>query len=237
MIKDPHPIQLLILKKLLFAPSLRYTELKPNPDLENNQFDFHLDQLIKASYIIKQANLYLLTSTGKEFANSMDTDQVKIVKQAKISVFVASVKSNKKATEFLIYTRLKQPFYGKQGFLSGKVLYGETVEQAAEREFNEETGLTGKPKTVALHHYLVYEKTTHKLIEDKFMFLCLIKNPKGNLIGSNEGKYEWVKTPNLLTYVTNHFENKTRFKKDIKQILEFKGDIVFEEITHLTNDF
>lgn len=237
MNKDLHPLQMQILKKLLFSQSLRYTELKPTISLENNQFDFHLDKLIKAAYIIKQENLYLLTSIGKEFANRMDTDQTKIAIQAKISVFVAATKKIRGSSHYLIYTRLKQPFYGKQGFLSGKVLYGESVKDAAIREFFEETNLTGNPQIIAIQHYRVYEKYEDNLVEDKFMFYCLIKNPKGKLKGSAEGKYEWVKETDLYSFVKNHFESIKRFKKNIEYIKKFNGQIHFEEITQITDKF
>jgi len=226
-----------ILKKLLFSPNLRYTDLKPSSELENNQFDFHLDQLIKAEYIIKQENLYLLTSTGKEFANRMDTDQVKIARQAKISVYVCATKKIAGKTHFLLFTRLKHPFYGCQGFLSGKVQYGESVEKSAAREFKEETNLAGKPTIVALKHYIVYENTTKTLLEDKFMFLCLVKNPKGVLKGSQEGKYEWVPETNLFKHVTNHFVSMKQFKEDVKDIKTFNGKVTYREITQFTENF
>jgi hypothetical protein len=46
-----HKLQLQILTKLVFKPDLKYMELKPEKDLENNQFDYHLNQLIDAGYI------------------------------------------------------------------------------------------------------------------------------------------------------------------------------------------
>jgi hypothetical protein len=46
LMKQLHPIQLKILKKLLFAPQLKYTELKPEEHIENNQLSFHLNTLI-----------------------------------------------------------------------------------------------------------------------------------------------------------------------------------------------
>jgi hypothetical protein len=122
--KQLHPIQLQIMKKLLLSPTLRYGEMKPNPDMENNQFDFHLDQLINGNYIKKEDGIYSLTSFGKEYANRMDTDTVAIMKQAKVSAIVLPVKIVNSKKYYLIYTRLKQPFYGCQGFMSGKVSYG-----------------------------------------------------------------------------------------------------------------
>lgn len=235
--KDPHPIQLKILKKLLFAKSLKFTDLKPDNEIESNQLTFHLEQIIKADFVIKQDSQYFLTDLGKEFANRMDTENVTMIKQAKVSVFVAPIKKTTSGNQYLIYTRLKQPFYGCQGFLSGKVPFGETVIEAARREFEEETGLLGKPVLTSVRHYLVFDKNNKNLLEDKFMFMCVVKNPKGKLIPSGEGKYEWVKEEDLFSYVTNHFVGMDQFKEDIDIIKNFSGQVNFKEIIQRTNSF
>lgn len=236
MVKNPHPIQMKILKKLLFSQSLRYLELKP-AEIENNQFDFHLDQTIKDEFIQKSGNQYLLTQIGKEFANRMDTDKVQIAKQAKISIVVFPTKMIKGTLHYLIYTRLKQPFYNCQGFLSGKVMYGEQVLDSAKRELKEETNLDSKVKIVCIKHYLVFDKLSKELVEDKFMFFCLAKNPKGKLVSGDEGKYEWVPDNNIFSYVTNHFVSNEEFKSNVAQIKNFTGSITFEEITQITEKF
>ncbi len=235
--KQLHPIQLQILKKLLFAKSLRYIELKPSEDMENNQFDFHLDQMIAADFIKKTDSGYLLTSIGKEYANRMDTDQTMISKQAKVSVIVCPTRKTKTGTEYLLYTRLKHPFYGCQGFPSGKVKYGEKIIDAGGRELTEETNLKGIVELMCIKHFRVFDKTTNELVEDKFSYFCVVKDPTGELVESNEGRYEWVKEKDLFTYVTNHFESMDRFKEDIRVIQDFNGQIAFDEIDTYTEKF
>jgi ADP-ribose pyrophosphatase YjhB (NUDIX family) len=235
--KQQHKVQLEILKRLLFAEKLRYTDIKPNPDMENNQFDFHLKELIKAGHIQKIDQFYLLTNTGKEYANRMDTDKITISKQAKISAWVCCRRKTKKGYQYLIFTRLKQPFYGCQGFLSGKVQYGETVEQAAARELREEANLTGNPQIIMIKHFLVFDKKTKELVEDKFMFMCLFDNPKGVIKNNAEGKCEWVDKNDLPKYVTNHFESYTAFEKQVETINTFSGNIVFIEEKHMSQKF
>lgn len=235
--KQLHNIQLEILKQLLFAPSLRYAKLKPNPEMENNQFDFHLNQLIDGGYIVKKEKGYCLTNFGKEYANRMDTEQTIIAKQSKISAWVCCVRTIGGNKQYLIYTRLKQPFYGCQGFMSGKVAYGEKVLEAAKRELKEETGLEGTAQIVSIKHFLVFDKQTNDLVEDKFMFLCLVKEPKGKLKPNNEGNYEWVDENKLKQYVTNHFESWKAFEKQLEEIKSFKGKIQLEEIDHWSEKF
>ena len=136
--KQLHDIQIQILKNLLFSASLKYYQLKPNKELENNKFNFHLNRLIDCGYITKRNQYYELTNTGKEYANRIGTD-THLRLQGKISVVVIITRN--KDTETLIYTRLKHPFYGCQGHLSGKVYWGETLDDAAKRELKEETNL------------------------------------------------------------------------------------------------
>jgi len=235
--KQLHDAQLQILKRLLFAKQLRYSELKPDAEMENNQFDFHLDKLISQDYIRKDVKYYLLTNKGKEYANRMDTDEVVVSLQSKLSAWICCTRQKDHQKQYLIYTRLKQPFYGCQGFMSGKVRYGEKILETAKRELKEETNLEGDPKIVTIRHYLVYDKITHKLVEDKFMFLCLIQQPTGQLVTNNEGKYEWVNEKDLKKYVINHFESFAAFKQQIQEIKSFDGNVKLQEINHESEKF
>lgn len=233
-----HPIQIKILKKLLFNPSLKFSEAKPSGEIENNKFAFHLSALIDEGLIGKEKDNYFLTIKGKEYANRMDTEEEVIEFQAKLSVWVIPIRENLKIErEYLIYTRLKHPFYGSQGFLAGKILYGEKVLDAAKREMREETDLIGVPELVSVRHYRVYDKASGRLVEDKFMFLCQVINPRGIIDGNEEGLYEWVKESNLNEYVTNHFEGDDGFQRDIKLLNDFNGGVIFEEYDMYTEKF
>ena len=231
-------MQLLILKRLLYNPTLRYSEMKPDPEMGNNKFDFHLNRLVKAGYVSKSGTTYLLTDAGKELAGRMDTDRVIIEKQAKIGVFVAPIREDERGRrEFLIYTRLKQPFYGCQGFLSGKIGYGEEVLAAAARELFEETGLLGTPEITSVRHYIVYDASGSRLLEDKIIFFCRVINPNGEIKHTVDEKYEWVEEKNASTYVVNHFESSERFLKDIQEITKFSGQVSFFEVLQKSDNF
>lgn len=235
--KQLHTIQLQILKKLLFAPSLRYSELKPDPEMENNAFDFHLDQMIKLDYIEKKDQKYTLTNRGKEYANRMDIEDTMVKQQAKVGVCVSCRRIINGEEEYLIYTRKKQPFYGGQGFLSGKVKIGEKIEDVAHRELLEETGLTGAPKLIEIIHFRVYNLEGKDLLEDKILYYFNIDNPSGKLIPNEEGDFEWVKESDLRSKVTNHFVSFEEFMNQINAVKEFNGAIRFREIDQFTDKF
>ncbi len=233
-----HDIQLQILEKLLFSNSLRYSQMKPKKAMENNQFQFHLDQLTYAGLVKKENGKYLLTNKGKEYANRIDESETKLKLQAKISAWVACTRNFKERRQFLIYTRLKQPFYGCQGYLSGKVRYGEKLTDAVKRELKEETSLTCQDlKLVAIKHFRVFDKKTRDLVEDKFMFLCLVEDPEGKLKGNQEGKFEWVDQDKLFDYVTNPFENRKGFEHQVSLIQNYDGNVKLFEEDHYSVKF
>lgn len=235
--KQLHHHQLAILNKLVFAPSLRYSQLKPSPDLENNLFDFHLDKLIALGYVSKNSTNYILTPTGKEYSTRLDTQTVQIIKQAKLSAWMGVVRDTPTGQEYVVYTRLKHPFYGCQGFLGGRIQFGETVIQTARRELLEETGLVGEPHIVRLIHYRVFDPG-HQLLEDKFMFLCRVLNPSGKLVSRNEeGKYEWVAKHNLHAYITNYFESEAVFLKQLAAITNPNTPLTVEETDVISHTF
>lgn len=239
MSKDLHALQIAILNKLLFNSKLKYSELRPSEEVENNKLNFHLNQLQDLELIVKTEDSYSLTNKGKEHAGRLDTMDMKFKPQAKISAWICPVrKHTDRDWEFLVYTRLKHPFYGCQGFISGKVQLGETVIQAAARELEEECGLTGEPQVMLLRHYRVFDKTTNALLEDKFMFMCLVEDPTGELIPENEeGKYAWVAESDLPNYVTNHFESWEVFQNEVNAIKAFDGTMHFYETDHWSEKF
>lgn len=198
-----HPVQVEILLILLFKQRARFSDLN-KAGLTNDHFTFHLKQLQEDKLVIKQANgKYSLTKKGKEFANRFDTDEAIIERQAKVGVLVCCVKKEKGKNKYLIQQRLKQPYYGFHGFLTGKIRWGERVETAAARELKEETGLKGTLKLVGVKHKMDYSKK-NKLLEDKFLFVFGASNTKGKLLENFEGgKNMWLtereinKLPNL----------------------------------------
>lgn len=226
-----------IIKRCLFAQELRYSELRLEEEIENNRLDFHLNQLLKENYIEKVFHRYKLTNKGKLFASKMDTQKLTIGEQPKISTQFCCVRKKKKDSEYLIYTRSKQPFYGCQGFGGGKVLYGEHIVSSARRELKEETNLVGNPRIVTIKRLLTYDKNTGGLVDDKLIYLCLVKNPKGKLISNEEGTYEWVPETKLESYITKPFEDYLLFKEDIERTKKQKREINYKEIQYFSDKF
>ncbi len=212
-----HPVQARILRELLFKQEAGFAELNVLK-LPTDHFTFHLKSLVEAQLLEKTPKGYQLTSAGKEFANRFDTDSREAVyeKQAKVSVLPCGVMKEGGVTKYLIQERLKQPFYGYRGFMSGKIRKGDTPLETARREFKEETGLAGDFVFRGVLHKMDYS-AENELLEDKYFFVFRVDNPQGELIESFEGgrnlwlpKKEILSLPRLFPSVKEVIEMLSR---------------------------
>ena len=231
MMKQLHEIQLAILRKLLFAESLRYSELKPDTKMENNQLSFHLDVLVDLNYVEKNESGYSLTHEGKEYANRMDTDTNKIERQPKSWALVVAMRYNGEENEFLFYTRKKHPHFGKQGFITGKIKYGEGVYETAIRELEEEAWITGDATLIWIEHLINIKKWSTIVLEDKFFYVFIIKNIEWNLVGSEEWEYYWVPKSKISEIIKKPFSTIERTLDFIDKIESFDGNVSFREVS------
>lgn len=191
---NTHPAQAAILRHLLFTPQSGFAQLQKTTDMTSDHFNFHVKKLIDEGYVNKQETQYGLTRKGKEYANRMDTDENEIEKQPKVSIVVTLERQNDKGErEFLYQQRLKNPYFGFWGRLGGKMRWGESVIEAAERELMEETGLTAQFSYRLMYHKRDFDKSSGKLLEDK-LFLCVYATEfDGELIERFEGGYnKWM---------------------------------------------
>src|SRR4030042_2817516 len=104
--------------------------------------------------------------------------------------------------------RLKHPYFGFYGFVSGKIRWCETIYEAASRELKEETGLKAKLELAGIEHKIDYTKDD-KLLEDKYFYILKATNISGRFIEVFEGgKNIWLK------------------KKEINKLPDLFGDIL-----------
>lgn len=218
-----HNIQIRILRELLYLPNARFSELN-DLNMSNDHFSYHIRTLIQEEYVLKKEGRYFLTKKGKEFANRMDTQKLVIEKQGKVAVFIIATMKKGKTKYLLIQTRQKEPFFGFNGFVTGKVRFGETLIEAARREFLEETGLSADFKYIYLHHEHVYSKEG-ELLEDKFFNVIHAYNIKGKLKNTRDGKNEWMTEKQFLSLKNLYYDEVdilNWFKKPLKGIIEKK---------------
>lgn len=190
-LSELHPIQANILRTLLFKPKASFTELNIL-GAPSDQFSFHLRRLVEEGILHKGDEGYTLSTEGKQLAQLMDTDTGTYERQAKLGVAIGSVRSEGGRTEYLIQERLKHPYFGYLGLMTGKIRWGETVLEAAARELEEETGLSAELQIIAIKHKMDYDQDKG-LLEDKFFFVIRADNLTGAFKQEFEGgRNRWM---------------------------------------------
>ncbi len=227
-----HKIQMLILRELLFNPSSRFSDLNIQ-GLSNDHFAYHVKVLIEGGYAKKENSRYSLTNKGKEFANRMDTENTEIEKQPKIAVIIVVTKNINGKKHLLVQERTKEPYFGYYGFMTGKIRFGEKVSETARRELKEESGLEGGDITIKriVHDHVVLEDSGD-LVEDKMFYVILIKNPKGELVDTRDGKNKWITVEEFKGLKRKYYN-----EDNIYLISQSRGDMNFVEKTYFIKEF
>ncbi|HEX4662603.1 MAG TPA: NUDIX hydrolase [Candidatus Saccharimonadales bacterium] len=132
-----HHIQRQIIEKLTYAPSLKFSQLKP-AGLESNIFTYHLRQLITQKLVEKTDDGYTLAPAGLTYVDSLSFTNLKPRKQPKLVTVIAL---QNETGQWLLAQRKIQPFIGRFMLINGKQHFGEAPEIHAERELQEKTGL------------------------------------------------------------------------------------------------
>lgn len=210
-----HPVQADILLVLTLNPTAKFVEMNTS-GMSLDHFNFHVQRLVKTDLIRKtRSGRYRLTTKGKQLADRIEADSVVIEKQPKVSVLVICIMRKNNTDMYLMQKRLKHPYYGYLGMITGKVRWGETLKEAAARELKEETGLSGKMTLVGVEHKLDYSKR-EKLLADKLFFVFTVTDVKGRLQNKfKEGENMWMKEKDILT-AKNIFEDIPKLLEIIK---------------------
>lgn len=182
-----HIIQKEILAKLIQNPELRYSQLKPK-NIESNHFMYHLKALMREGMVEKKASgCYGLTKEGKLYADQVNLKTLKVRRQPKIVTLVAVQNVD---DQWLLYQRKHQPLINQVGFPYGKLHLGETVQEAAERELMEKTGLTCKLVHRGDGYIIIHEDG--EPVSQICFHLFYGKNPKGRMkTETNYGTVGW----------------------------------------------
>lgn len=134
-----HYIQSKILQKLLYADSLNYAGMRPD-NVESNHFAYHLEQLIKDGLIVKADKTYRLSPVGLAYVDSLSQGKMVSRRQPNISTMIDVTTPD---GQTLLFRRNFQPYLHLVGLPLGKLHYEERVADAAARELQEKSGLTG----------------------------------------------------------------------------------------------
>ena len=180
-----HYYQKELIKKLTMSEEpLRFNDLLLD-GLESEHMNYHLKALINHKLVKKENDKYKLTNKGKDYSNLLDDDVKTEEKQPKTSVILTIVRENNEEKEQLLCKRLRHPYYGRVGRLTGKVRFGESIVDTAKRELYEETGLTSESISL-MGIYRKIRKEKNSVVQDAFFYVLKINDLKGNLISKTD---------------------------------------------------
>jgi 8-oxo-dGTP diphosphatase len=131
----------------------------------------------------------------------------------------------KRNSTLMIYRNKKENDYheGKWNGLGGKFEQGESPEECAIREIEEESGL--KVKSVTMKGFITFPMFDGK--DDWYVFLFTADEFEGELIDSSEGHLEWI--PNDKLTEINLWEGDKIFLPWLFQEKFFSAKFIYEE--------
>lgn len=178
-----HYYQKTLIKKLtLTKTGKRFNDLIIR-GMESEHMNYHLKKLLEIGFVKRDNDIYLLTDLGKDYSNLLDDGLSITEKQPKTSIIIRGTRKNLKGeVEQLFNRRLRHPYYGKVGRITGKVLFGETLRQAAERELYEETGLKAKNYILEKIYKKMRKNEQGIFIQDVIFYIFFVTDFTGDLI-------------------------------------------------------
>lgn len=129
----------------LMKEDCSFSELVKETNIDDHgQLNYHLNSLIDEGLIIKKDGKFSKTLLGEKMGVYINQFQSREIYPLSV---ICNIVTDEKGN-MLFLKRAKSPQKGKWGFPGGKIVIGEKISEAAEREFFEETGLKAKFKKV-----------------------------------------------------------------------------------------
>jgi|JI6StandDraft_1071083.scaffolds.fasta_scaffold213978_1 predicted transcriptional regulator/ADP-ribose pyrophosphatase YjhB (NUDIX family) len=213
---DIHRAQMSILRSLRKSNRCRYTDLRLPTGLDSDVFKFHLRKLISLGLITKdESQHYMLTPSGKEFANNLDDGKRTIQKQPKLSILFFAESADKK--QYLFQQRKRHPFYNYWGLLSGPAKWGVDFLETARHEFEKQTGTTAEYEVSTFIRQCDYATDSKEVLEDKLFVVVKVTAAKGEIKNIWTGGYNRWMTLDELESCEKYF---TATRKSIEHVTQ-----------------
>jgi 8-oxo-dGTP pyrophosphatase MutT (NUDIX family) len=233
-----HPIQLKILGKICSANGISFTNLNPDPEnIERDQYNFHLQQLVKQKLIYKRNGLYRLTLQGKRLIEGSRpvTNTGELIQTFNVATLIIAVRNGVNGQEVLYQKRNRQPMWNTKQIPGGRLLLGELAEITASRRLKEEAGLEVAPdefKLLGIMRIFRHGKNG-ELLSDFFYHICYCTNPRGNLIVESDfGKHSWESLEKAIKIESQEATGKKMLVQIYKSIAENKFPGFFYAVEH-----
>jgi len=192
-----HKTQRDIILKLIHNPQASFSDLCDEP--ETNRFAYHLSTLENKGLIKKTDGKYSLSNAGQQLSSFIEGDTGN---KAAFPTFT-HVLIVQDGDKILAQRRLKEPFYGYWGLISGKINFGWNVEECALRDITEECGLKAKKsELIGINQAKTFQDG--KLHHHHIMFYVRLSGISGNIQKqTHKGHNAWM--------TIKEFKQKERF--------------------------
>lgn len=175
-----------VLKAFLYNHKLKFNEIEKNISVRSNKLAYHVKNLVKKGILIKEGEEYKLSDVAELL--------IPYISEKKSMLPVILIHLGDKEKVFL-YPREKRPFKDKLSLPGGRILLGETIEEATARIIKEKYKVNCKLKkinSVSLEKVMKDKKIVHSFFlifvtattKDKLDLVDIEKNRK-NIISSD----------------------------------------------------
>lgn len=211
--------------------TLRFSEMNTQ-QVPSDQFSYHLRQLIKYGLVTKLPDgTYTLTVNGRSRAIMLDTRSNQFIEQGFIACRIVLSQEANEVKQYLVQHRTRVPYTGNIAEPGGKILFGEDILQAAQRNMLIETGLTCDLEIKGLVHFK--DQLQDRIVQDKFFFVIRATNPTGKLLERGAtGKNTWMTLQEIAQNPKTH-----KGVTDIVAIAEASSSIGITERTLTVDDY
>lgn len=147
-----HHLQKYILDRLRFEQSLSYSQMLPR-HIESSQFMYHLRTLLKEGLVQKESRgIYTLTHAGQAALEYLSVNRIAPVRMPKVITYTLLTHQG----QFLLLRKQKEPYRTLIEPIAGKIHFGESAEDAAQREVHEKLGLEiPKPEFIGIADIII----------------------------------------------------------------------------------
>jgi ADP-ribose pyrophosphatase YjhB (NUDIX family) len=196
-------VQAFIIGQLFRRGPLRFAEVNTRA-LPSDQFSYHLRQLIKGGLVDKTAEgSYNLSVQGRSRAILLDTASGQFIEQGFVACRVILAQEQGRTREYLMQRRTKVPYRGYLAEPGGKILFGEDVLAAAQRNMLAETGLDCTMDLRGLVHFK--DEYLGQVVQDKFFFVVWATKSRGELLANGEtGENLWMTRDAIAANLRTH---------------------------------
>jgi len=124
-----------ILKLFQYAEKLKFTDIEKKLKIRSNKLAYHIKNLTKRGFLVKEGDFYKLSESSEYIIPYLSE------KESYLPVILILIGDNKKA---FLHQRKKRPFYNYYSLPGGRLLLGESLEDASKRILKEKFKVDAK---------------------------------------------------------------------------------------------